>query len=199
MRFCMSSVSSPAWAMPVTSPLTSAMNTGTPAWEKPSAMTLRVTVLPVPEAPAMRPWRFAWLRSSLQGLSPWAIQIAPSWSMCGCLSRSRRRTRRSGFRITPQCTVPPSVPGRTPKPRAPVQPEVDGRASAPARGVALPPRRRAHTKARIRKCPGPAPRWRRVRGGSCGFARCGEAFRRMGGRPRWRSSGASAAPPRPPT
>ena len=59
----MFSESTPAWHMPVTSPLTSAMNTGTPACEKPSAMTLKVTVFPVPEAPAMRPWRFAWLRS----------------------------------------------------------------------------------------------------------------------------------------
>ena len=37
----------------------SAMKQGTPAWQKVSASTCRVTVLPVPVAPAMRPWRFA--------------------------------------------------------------------------------------------------------------------------------------------
>ena len=57
------SVSSPGWAMPVTSPFTSAMNTGTPAWANPSASTFMVTVLPVPEAPAISPWRFAWFSS----------------------------------------------------------------------------------------------------------------------------------------
>ena len=58
-RFSMKLVIWPASAMPVTSPLTSAMKTGTPASEKPSARTLRVTVLPVPDAPAMSPWRLA--------------------------------------------------------------------------------------------------------------------------------------------
>ena len=71
----------PACAIPVTSPLTSAMNTGTPASEKPSASTLRVTVLPVPVAPAMRPWRLAWLSSRQQGTSPWATQILSLMSM----------------------------------------------------------------------------------------------------------------------
>ena len=37
----------------------SAANTGTPAREKPSASTCRVTVLPVPVAPVTRPWRLA--------------------------------------------------------------------------------------------------------------------------------------------
>ena len=54
-RLRMFSVSSPACAMPVTSPLTSAMNTGTPACENASAITLSVTVLPVPEAPVIKP------------------------------------------------------------------------------------------------------------------------------------------------
>src|SRR5262249_11739826 len=45
--------------MPERSPLTSAMNTGTPMRENPSASTCRVTVLPVPVAPATRPWRLA--------------------------------------------------------------------------------------------------------------------------------------------
>ena len=46
-------------ASPATSPFTSAMNTGTPMREKPSASVIRVTVLPVPVAPATRPWRLA--------------------------------------------------------------------------------------------------------------------------------------------
>src|SRR3546814_4384243 len=33
------------------------MNTGTPMREKPSAMVVKVTVLPVPVAPATSPWR----------------------------------------------------------------------------------------------------------------------------------------------
>ena len=44
---------SPACAMPARSPFTSAMNTGTPMREKPSASTCSVTVLPVPVAPVI--------------------------------------------------------------------------------------------------------------------------------------------------
>ena len=83
MRSCMSSESLPASHMPVTSPLASAINTGTPAFEKPSAITLSVTVLPVPDAPAMRPWRFAWLRRRFTCFSPAPIQMALSWNMRG--------------------------------------------------------------------------------------------------------------------
>ena len=49
----------PAWLMPVRSPLMSAMNTGTPICEKDSASFCSVTVLPVPVAPVIRPWRLA--------------------------------------------------------------------------------------------------------------------------------------------
>jgi hypothetical protein len=49
----------PAWLMPVRSPLTSAMKTGTPMREKPSASFCSVTVLPVPVAPVIRPCRLA--------------------------------------------------------------------------------------------------------------------------------------------
>ena len=49
----------PGLAMPERSPFTSAMKTGTPMAEKPSASTCRVTVLPVPVAPAIMPWRLA--------------------------------------------------------------------------------------------------------------------------------------------
>ena len=54
----------PGWLMPVRSPLTSAMNTGTPRREKPSASVCRVTVLPVPVAPVTSPWRLALSGSS---------------------------------------------------------------------------------------------------------------------------------------
>ena len=59
MRRCMFSLSCPLRHMPDRSPLTSAMNTGTPMSEKDSASTFIVIVLPVPVAPAIRPWRFA--------------------------------------------------------------------------------------------------------------------------------------------
>ena len=45
--------------IPARSPFTSAMNTGTPIPERRSAITCRVTVLPVPVAPVMSPWRLA--------------------------------------------------------------------------------------------------------------------------------------------
>jgi hypothetical protein len=56
--------------MPVRSPLTSAMNTGTPMREKRSASTCSVTVLPVPVAPVMQPWRLASAGSSARSVSP---------------------------------------------------------------------------------------------------------------------------------
>ena len=49
----------PALAKLETSPFASAKNTGTPIREKLSASTFRVTVFPVPVAPAIRPWRLA--------------------------------------------------------------------------------------------------------------------------------------------
>src|SRR6266481_5998404 len=49
----------PGWLKPARSPLTSALNTATPRALKFSASVCRVTVLPVPVAPAIKPWRFA--------------------------------------------------------------------------------------------------------------------------------------------
>jgi hypothetical protein len=49
----------PACVMPVRSPFTSAMNTGTPILLKFSARVCSVMVLPVPVAPVIRPWRLA--------------------------------------------------------------------------------------------------------------------------------------------
>ena len=45
----------PVWLIPVRSPLTSAINTGTPMLEKLSASFCSVTVLPVPVAPVISP------------------------------------------------------------------------------------------------------------------------------------------------
>src|SRR5688572_22322817 len=53
-----------AAAQPERSPLMSAAKTLTPALAKASASTCNVTVLPVPVAPAIRPWRLARLRAS---------------------------------------------------------------------------------------------------------------------------------------
>ncbi len=53
------SEASPAFARLETSPFASARKTGTPIREKLSASTFRVTVLPVPVAPAIRPCRLA--------------------------------------------------------------------------------------------------------------------------------------------
>ena len=50
-------LASPGMLIPERSPFTSAAKTATPAREKPSARTCRVTVLPVPVAPATRPCR----------------------------------------------------------------------------------------------------------------------------------------------
>src|SRR5256714_13012679 len=49
----------PALARPARSPLTSAMNTGTPIDEKRCASVCSVTLFPVPVAPVMRPCRLA--------------------------------------------------------------------------------------------------------------------------------------------
>ena len=93
IRFCMSSVSTPGHIMPATSPFTSAMNTGTPMSLKLSAITFRVMVLPVPVAPAIRPWRFA-IFGRIKMFSPlslFATQIFPSFNMLLPPSRFRKR------------------------------------------------------------------------------------------------------------
>ena len=61
--------STPGAPMPDRSPFTSAMNTGTPMLAKDSAIFCRVTVLPVPVAPVMRPWRLASWGSRAMSLS----------------------------------------------------------------------------------------------------------------------------------
>ena len=59
MRSCSFGFVAPACDSPERSPLTSAMNTGTPIELSASAMVCRVTVLPVPVAPVISPWRLA--------------------------------------------------------------------------------------------------------------------------------------------
>ena len=58
-RFSMNLLNPPVWEIPDKSPFMSAMKQGTPACENVSAKTCKVTVLPVPVAPAIKPWRFA--------------------------------------------------------------------------------------------------------------------------------------------
>ena len=57
MRAVILSPGSAGFTRPERSPLMSAVNTGTPWADSCSARSWRVTVLPVPVAPAMRPWR----------------------------------------------------------------------------------------------------------------------------------------------
>ena len=59
----------------------SAAKTGTPAFEKPSASTCRVTVLPVPVAPVTRPWRLASFSVRYSSLVLLPIRILPSSAM----------------------------------------------------------------------------------------------------------------------
>ena len=62
-------LSPPALTIPAKSPLTSAIITGTPISEKDSAKTFRLTVFPVPVAPAISPCLFAILGSIYNSLS----------------------------------------------------------------------------------------------------------------------------------
>ncbi len=73
----------PGAARPERSPLTSATNTGTPALESCSARPCRVLVLPVPVAPATRPWRLIMPRGTVTTA---AGTTAPS-----CTPRPRSR------------------------------------------------------------------------------------------------------------
>ena len=57
-RFSAALPASPGCERPDRSPFTSAAKTGTPAADSASASSCSVRVLPVPVAPAIRPWRF---------------------------------------------------------------------------------------------------------------------------------------------
>ena len=87
----------PAWLMPVRSPLMSAKNTGTPANEKLSAIFCSVTVLPVPVAPVISPWRLAMPGRREQTVSP-CKAIGKAGAMFGfplssCAVKSRIRAQ----------------------------------------------------------------------------------------------------------
>ncbi len=95
--------------MPDRSPLISEQKTGTPADEKLSASTCSVTVLPVPVAPVISPWRYAEFQLQKFGLLERVIRIAlpsrstafqahscnrPSLSRyhaCACIGRASAR------------------------------------------------------------------------------------------------------------
>src|SRR5262245_2753162 len=87
------SLTTPAAARPATSPFTSAMKTGTPGREKPSASTSSETVLPVHVAPATRQWRFPYLASKDTGCSPLPISMLSTFvlSFAAVLPRARPR------------------------------------------------------------------------------------------------------------
>lgn len=90
-RACSFSELWPDSAIPVRSPFTSAINTGTPISEKDSASFCRVTVLPVPVAPVIKPWR-----------------LAIAGSKCSCLSSVRAISRgelMSDFSIYPAASI----------------------------------------------------------------------------------------------
>ena len=70
---------SPGTTIPETSPLTSAINTAVPILENASAITLIVTVLPVPVAPAIRPCLEAIFGYRYKGFSP-AVAIHARFS-----------------------------------------------------------------------------------------------------------------------
>ena len=93
-----SAPSVPGWVMPVRSPLTSAMNTGTPRRLKFSASVCSVTVLPVPVAPVIRPWRLAIAGSRKHSMSSCLasrIGSAMGCSGIGQLRHGRSATARS--------------------------------------------------------------------------------------------------------
>ena len=75
MRSVIFGFSLPGRESPARSPLTSAMNTGTPIILKFSARTWSVTVLPVPVAPEIRPCLFAISGSIRSSCSPFAANI----------------------------------------------------------------------------------------------------------------------------
>src|SRR6516162_6706482 len=79
-RATKASLASPASDTPERSPLTSAAKTETPARERPSASTCNVTVLPVPVAPVISPWRLANASVKISGLKLFLTKIVPSLS-----------------------------------------------------------------------------------------------------------------------
>src|SRR5688500_5394167 len=77
-----SSLADATIALTAATPFTSAITTGTPIRENPSAMSISDTVFPVPVAPAVRPWRLPYLARRYTGSSPWPRRMS-SW--CGAI------------------------------------------------------------------------------------------------------------------
>jgi hypothetical protein len=86
----------PGRLMPEMSPFTSAMKTGTPRSEKPSASACRVMVLPVPVAPAMRPWRLAKRGLRKIGCAPRPIRMPLLMGVSSCWRESDGAAARKG-------------------------------------------------------------------------------------------------------
>jgi len=88
LRRCASlSFGFPGLLIPDRSPFTSAINTGMPAKLKFSAITCKVTVLPVPVAPAINPCRFAICGMIKRSFSPLAMSSGAfiSFLQCVCI------------------------------------------------------------------------------------------------------------------
>ena len=105
MRCWRRSFIAPGTARPATSPFTSARNTGTPIRLKPSARVIRVTVLPVPVAPATRPCRLPYFASrrtsppaSVVIALPTRMSCGEAWSMRSCEMRCGSPILRSALR-----------------------------------------------------------------------------------------------------
>lgn len=69
-------LATPACDRPDRSPFTSDRNTGTPAFENPSARICNVTVFPVPVAPAINPCLFENFKAKDCGVSPAPTKIS---------------------------------------------------------------------------------------------------------------------------
>src|SRR5688572_22318568 len=103
-------------ARPLRSPLTSAAKTGTPAAEKPSARSCRVTVLPVPVAPAIRPCRLAMPNSRCwgpAGLAPTRSFSSNSVLLLVAAAIGDRRTMPCPIRRTAEKTIRRGAQGFT--------------------------------------------------------------------------------------
>src|SRR5690606_36180713 len=93
-------------------------NTGTPIREKPSARVIRVTVMPVPVAPATRPWRLPYFGSRWTGPPSGVVTALPTRrGSMRSIRVGRRRLQaqaagpprcRPGFLVPPRCSGYPA-------------------------------------------------------------------------------------------
>src|SRR6266404_5785630 len=107
----------PDWLNPARSPFTSAMKTGTPRALKFSANVWRVTVFPVPVAPAIKPWRLAIFSSKKIGSFDCATRMGSAMaenfdfanSSAIVQHWSRAHSKHRGQRSRLQCTPAPGA------------------------------------------------------------------------------------------